>query len=391
MAGLLLRVGAHYEFVNDLAQECVYRSLAQPLVSAYHRRAADLLSDQPESMAAHAHAAGEPGRAAQGWLLAGQAAMGRSAVEDAIGLYDRALAVGGGAAAPCAGAAGPCPGTGSLHGVRRSTDRHRRGPGPRQGRAGPTAGDGRPPCTRRRRTGGAAAADLRGGCAPRGRSAAGDRARRPGCRGRLHHPAGRARGEPAPARERARQGRGGPGTRTGVVLGGSDPVRARRREDRPRLPRRGRPAARGRGRAGAAAASAPVRLAAPVGRVRVVVRGRCRGRLGRGAGARRGGPRGQPEHRFQGLRRVLPRTPRLVRAARRRPRHRDRTWPHGGRRDLTGRPPLVVRRGRRAARRPPCSRRGRAQRPSPWPAADSPLPDRRRRKPGGCVASRRSP
>ena len=91
VAGLLVRVGAHYEFVNDLAQECVYRSLAQPLASAYHRRAADLLSDQPESMAAHAYAAGELGRAAQGWLLAGQAAMGRSAVEDAIGLYDRAI------------------------------------------------------------------------------------------------------------------------------------------------------------------------------------------------------------------------------------------------------------------------------------------------------------
>ena len=91
VAGLLVRVGAHYEFVNDLAQECVYRSLAQPLASAYHRRAADLLSGQPESMAAHAHAAGELGRAAQGWLLAGQAAMGRSAVEDAIGLYDRAI------------------------------------------------------------------------------------------------------------------------------------------------------------------------------------------------------------------------------------------------------------------------------------------------------------
>jgi tetratricopeptide (TPR) repeat protein len=92
VAGLLHPVGAHYEFVNDLAQECVYRSLAPPLVSAYHRRAADLLSDQPESMAEHAYAAGEHGRAAQGWLLAGQAAMGRSAVEDAIGLYDRALA-----------------------------------------------------------------------------------------------------------------------------------------------------------------------------------------------------------------------------------------------------------------------------------------------------------
>ena len=53
---------------------------------AYHRRAADLLSGQPESMAAHAYAAGDRERAAHGWLLAGQAAMARSAVEDAIGL-----------------------------------------------------------------------------------------------------------------------------------------------------------------------------------------------------------------------------------------------------------------------------------------------------------------
>ncbi len=89
--GLLHRVGAHYEFVNDLTQQSVYLSLAPPLLAAYHRRAADLLSNQPESMAAHAYAAGEPGRAAQGWLLAGQAAMGRSAVEDAIGLFDRSI------------------------------------------------------------------------------------------------------------------------------------------------------------------------------------------------------------------------------------------------------------------------------------------------------------
>ncbi len=89
--GLLHRVGTHYEFVNDLTQECVYVSLAPPLVAAYHRRAADLLSDHPESMAAHAFAAGEHGRAAQGWLLAGQAAMGRSAIEDAIGLFDRSV------------------------------------------------------------------------------------------------------------------------------------------------------------------------------------------------------------------------------------------------------------------------------------------------------------
>ncbi len=91
--GMLHRVGAHYEFVNDLAQECVYRSLAPALAAAYHRRAADLFGDQPEAMAVHALAAGEGARAAQGWLLAGQRAMQRSAVEDAVGLLDRALAV----------------------------------------------------------------------------------------------------------------------------------------------------------------------------------------------------------------------------------------------------------------------------------------------------------
>jgi tetratricopeptide (TPR) repeat protein len=91
LAGLLQRVGAHYEFANDLAQECVRASLAPALAAAFHRRAADLLSDQPESMATHAFAAGEHGRAAQGWLLAGQAAMARSAVEDATSLYDHAL------------------------------------------------------------------------------------------------------------------------------------------------------------------------------------------------------------------------------------------------------------------------------------------------------------
>ncbi len=88
--GLLHRVGAHYELANDLLQECVYSSLGPALSAAYHRRAADLLSDQPEAMAGHAFAAGEPQRAAQGWLLAAEAAMARSAVEDAVALLDRA-------------------------------------------------------------------------------------------------------------------------------------------------------------------------------------------------------------------------------------------------------------------------------------------------------------
>ena len=46
-------------------------------------------SDQPEAMAEHAYAAGDQARAAQGWLLAGETALRRSAVEDASGLLDR--------------------------------------------------------------------------------------------------------------------------------------------------------------------------------------------------------------------------------------------------------------------------------------------------------------
>jgi tetratricopeptide (TPR) repeat protein len=90
-ARLLVRSGAHYEFANDLVQECVLASLVPALAVAYHRRAADLTTDRPETMAEHAFAAGDLERAAQGWLLAGEAAMGRSAVEDATDLFGRGL------------------------------------------------------------------------------------------------------------------------------------------------------------------------------------------------------------------------------------------------------------------------------------------------------------
>jgi len=90
---LLVSTGPHYEFANDLIQECVHAALSPPLAAAYHRRAADLTSDQPEEMAEHAYAAGDRPRAAHGWLLAGEAAMGRAAVEDALGLFDRSLTV----------------------------------------------------------------------------------------------------------------------------------------------------------------------------------------------------------------------------------------------------------------------------------------------------------
>jgi DNA-binding SARP family transcriptional activator len=90
---LLVRSGHHYEFANDLLQECIHRALPPALSLAYHRRAADLTADRPEVMAEHAHLAGDEPRAAQGWLLAGEAALHRAAVEDALGLLDRSLAV----------------------------------------------------------------------------------------------------------------------------------------------------------------------------------------------------------------------------------------------------------------------------------------------------------
>ncbi len=91
---LLVPAGDHYEFANDLLQECVHAALSPPLAAAYHRRAADLTSDRPEEMAEHAYAAGDRPRAAHGWLLAGEAALRRAAVEDALDLLERSLGVG---------------------------------------------------------------------------------------------------------------------------------------------------------------------------------------------------------------------------------------------------------------------------------------------------------
>ena len=92
-SGLFVRSGAVYEFANDLFQECVYAALPQAVAAAYHRRAADLTSDRPEVMATHAHAVGDDTRAARGWLLAGEEALRRAAVEDARTLVERVLGV----------------------------------------------------------------------------------------------------------------------------------------------------------------------------------------------------------------------------------------------------------------------------------------------------------
>lgn len=94
-AGLFTRGGTVYEFANDLFQECVHAALPEAVAAAYHRRAADLTSDRPEVMATHAHAVGDDARAARGWLLAGEEALARAAVEDARTLVERCLATPG--------------------------------------------------------------------------------------------------------------------------------------------------------------------------------------------------------------------------------------------------------------------------------------------------------
>ena len=90
-ARLLVVSGRDYEFANDLIQEVVYADTPEPTRLAYHRRAADLLTGHPESLARHAAAAGDWPRAARAWVLAAEEAMRRYAASDAVALATRAL------------------------------------------------------------------------------------------------------------------------------------------------------------------------------------------------------------------------------------------------------------------------------------------------------------
>ena len=94
-ARLLVVSGRDYEFANDLIREVLYASTPEPTRLAYHRRAADLLTGQPESLARHAAAAGDWLRAARAWLRAGEDAMGRYATSDAVALATQALDAAG--------------------------------------------------------------------------------------------------------------------------------------------------------------------------------------------------------------------------------------------------------------------------------------------------------
>lgn len=90
-ARLLVVSGRQYEFANDLIREALYATTPEPSRLAYHRRAADLLTGQPESLARHATAAGDWRRAGRAWLIAAEAAMGRFAASDAVVLASQAL------------------------------------------------------------------------------------------------------------------------------------------------------------------------------------------------------------------------------------------------------------------------------------------------------------
>jgi DNA-binding SARP family transcriptional activator len=91
-ARLLVVSGRDYEFANDLIREALYASTPGPTRLAHHRRAAELLTGQPESLARHAAAGGDWLRAARAWLRAAEDAMARFAATDAAALATQALA-----------------------------------------------------------------------------------------------------------------------------------------------------------------------------------------------------------------------------------------------------------------------------------------------------------
>jgi DNA-binding SARP family transcriptional activator len=89
-ARLLAESGRDYEFANDLIREVLYATTPEPTRLAYHRRAADLLTEQPESLARHTAATGDWPRAARAWLMAAENAMTRYAISDAVALATQA-------------------------------------------------------------------------------------------------------------------------------------------------------------------------------------------------------------------------------------------------------------------------------------------------------------
>jgi DNA-binding SARP family transcriptional activator len=90
-ARLLIGSGRDYEFANDLIREAIYATTPEPARLAHHRRAADILTSQPEVLARHASAAGDWPRAGRALAIAAEDAMRRYATSDAIALSTQAL------------------------------------------------------------------------------------------------------------------------------------------------------------------------------------------------------------------------------------------------------------------------------------------------------------
>jgi DNA-binding SARP family transcriptional activator/energy-coupling factor transporter ATP-binding protein EcfA2 len=94
-ARLLVARGRQYEFAHDVVREALLAATPSPTLLAWHARAADLLSADPEAVAGHAEAIGDRARAARAWLNAAESALARFVASDAILLATRALAIAG--------------------------------------------------------------------------------------------------------------------------------------------------------------------------------------------------------------------------------------------------------------------------------------------------------
>jgi len=103
-ARLLVAAGRDFEFANDLIHEALYATTPEPTRLAYHQRAADLLTSQPESLARHAAAGGDWPRAARALLSAANEALRRSAATDSAALATQALEAAERAGVPEVGA-----------------------------------------------------------------------------------------------------------------------------------------------------------------------------------------------------------------------------------------------------------------------------------------------
>ena len=90
-ARLLVAAGRDFEFANDLIREALYATTPEPIRLAYHQRAADLLTSQPESLARHAAASGDWLRAARALLSSADVAFRRFGVTDSAALASQAL------------------------------------------------------------------------------------------------------------------------------------------------------------------------------------------------------------------------------------------------------------------------------------------------------------